>query len=147
MGPGLILVYRKKETILICNKTLLHNKINSPSGKKLDFIIKCLSKFGVDFNVIKNSHLEVRFTSTISFEDFNNLCCVTHSVMSNSLQPHGLQPVRLLCPWNSPSKNTGVGCHFLFQEIFLTQGSNLGLLHCRQILYCLSYQGSPINNL
>ena len=45
------------------------------------------------------------------------------------LQPHGLSPTRLLCPSNSPAKNTGVGCHFLFQGIFLTQGSNLSLLH------------------
>ena len=36
-----------------------------------------------------------------------------------------------------------VGCHFLLQAIFLTQRSNLGLLHCRQILYQLSYEGSP----
>ena len=41
---------------------------------------------------------------------------------------------RLLCPWNSPSKDTGVGCHFLLQVIFLTQGSNSGLLHCRHSL-------------
>ena len=41
--------------------------------------------------------------------------CVSHSVMSNSLWPHALQPARLLCPWNSPGKNTGVGCHFLLQ--------------------------------
>ena len=45
---------------------------------------------------------------------------------------------RLLCPWKSPGKNTGMGCHTLLQRIFLTQGSNLGLLHCRQILYHLS---------
>ena len=63
--------------------------------------------------------------------------------MSDSLQPHGLQPTRLLCPWNSLGKNTGVGCHFLLQGIFLTQGSNLGLSHCRQTLYHLSHQGSP----
>ena len=44
---------------------------------------------------------------------------------------------------DSPSKDTGVGCHALFQGNFLTQGSNPGLLHCRQILYCLSHQGSP----
>ena len=42
-----------------------------------------------------------------------------------------------------PGKNTGVGCHFLLQGIFLTQGSNAGVLHCRQILYPLSHQGSP----
>ena len=57
---------------------------------------------------------------------------------------HRLQPARLLCPWNSPGNNTGVGCHSLLQGIFLTQGSNLGLLHCRPILYHLSHQGSPI---
>ena len=39
-------------------------------------------------------------------------------------------PTRLLCPWDSPGKNTGVDCHFLLQEIFLTQGLNLGLPHC-----------------
>ena len=51
-------------------------------------------------------------------------------------------PTTLLRPWDFPSKNTGVGCHRLLQTIFLTQGSNPGLLHCRQTLYCLSYQGS-----
>ena len=46
------------------------------------------------------------------------------SVMPDSFQPHGLQPARLLCPWDFPDKNTRVGCHALFQGIFLTQGSN-----------------------
>ena len=45
--------------------------------------------------------------------------------------------------WNSPGKNIGVGCHFFLQEIFTTQGSNSGLLHCRQILYRLNHQGNP----
>ena len=49
--------------------------------------------------------------------------------------PMDCSPLRLLCPWDSPGKNTGVGCHFLLQGIFPTQGSNLGLPHCRQILY------------
>ena len=52
-------------------------------------------------------------------------------------------PTRLLCAWNSPGKNTGVGSHSLVQGTFLTQGSNLGLLHYRQILYHLSHQGTP----
>ena len=47
------------------------------------------------------------------------------------------------CSWDSPDKNIGVGCHSLLQGIFLTQGLNPGLLHCRQTLYCLSHQGSP----
>ena len=49
--------------------------------------------------------------------------------MSHSLQPYGLWPTRLLCPWDSPGENTGVGCHFLLQGIFLTQRSNPHLLH------------------
>ena len=53
---------------------------------------------------------------------------ISSSVMSDSSQSHWLQPSRLLCPWNSPGKNTGVGCHALPQGIFLTQGFNLGLL-------------------
>ena len=60
------------------------------------------------------------------------------SVVSNSLQPNGLDS-----PWNSPGQNNGVGSHSLLQGIFPTQGSNLGLLHCWQILYHLSYEGSP----
>ena len=59
--------------------------------------------------------------------------------MSHSLPPHGLYS-----PWNSPGQNTRVGSLSLLQGIFPTQGSNLGLLHCRQILYQLSYEGSPI---
>ena len=50
-----------------------------------------------------------------------------------------------LCPWDSPGNNTGVGCHFLVQGIFPTQGLNPCLLclpHCRQIPYCLCHQGS-----
>ena len=51
---------------------------------------------------------------------------------------------RLLCPWDFPCKNPGVGCHSILQGIFLTQVSNLGLLHCRQVLYHLSHQGSQL---
>ena len=46
-------------------------------------------------------------------------------------------------PWNFPGKSTGVGCHFLFQGIFPTQGLNQDLPHCRQMLYPLSHQESP----
>ena len=67
----------------------------------------------------------------------------SRSVMSDSLQAHGLQPTRLLCPLNSPGKITEVDCHYFLQRIFLTQGSSLGLLHCRQILFSLSQTGSP----
>ena len=46
-------------------------------------------------------------------------------------------------PWDFPGNSTGVGCHFLFQGIFLTQGLNRGLPHCSHILYQLNYQGRP----
>ena len=61
---------------------------------------------------------------------------VSCSVVSESLWPCGLQTARPLCPWNS-GKNMGVGSHSLLQGVFLTQGSNPCLQHCRQILYHL----------
>ena len=50
----------------------------------------------------------------------------------------GLEPTRLLSSQNFPGKSTGVGCHFLLQRIFPTEGSNPGFLHCKQTLYRLS---------
>ena len=63
----------------------------------------------------------------------------SHSVMSNSLWPHGLYR-----PWNSPGQNTGVGSHPLLQGILPTQGSNPGLPHCRRILYHLCHKDTVI---
>ena len=63
------------------------------------------SKSSTPQNVI--SHGETVFTEMLS-----------RSVVSNSLQPHGLQPTRLLRPWDSPGKHTGVGCHFLWQPSY-----------------------------
>ena len=67
--------------------------------------------------------------------------CV-HSQSCPTLGPHELYLTRHLCPWDFLGKNTGVGGHFLLQEIFPTQGLNPDLLHCRQTLYHLSHQGS-----
>ena len=63
------------------------------------------------------------------------------SVCSDSLWPHGVSS-----PWNSPGQNTGLGSLSLLQRIFPTQGLNQGLLHCRQIVYQLSYEGSPYDS-
>ena len=71
--------------------------------------------------------------------------------MSKSLRSHGLynqsiltvQPVHGLAPWNYLGQNTGEGSLSLLQEIFQTQNSNQDLLHCRWVLYQLSYVGSP----
>ena len=60
--------------------------------------------------IIKEMQIKttMRYTSYLS-----ECCCCVTSVVSNSVQPHRWQPTRLLCPWDSPGKNTGVGCHFL----------------------------------
>ena len=71
----------------------------------------------------------------------------SHSVVSDSLRPYEPYSARPLCPWNSPGMNTRMGSHSLLQRIFLTQGSNPGFLHCRQILYHLSHNISLIGQL
>ena len=69
---------------------------------------------------------------------FLRYVCESHSVVSDFLQPHGPYS-----PWNSPGQNTAIGSLSLLQGIFLTQGSNPGLRHCRRILYQLRHKGSP----
>ena len=55
-----------------------------------------------------------------------------HQHVSDSLRPHGLEPCRILSSWDSPGRNSGVGCHSLLQGSFPTQGSNPRLLHLWQ---------------
>ena len=92
--------------------------------------------------MLKSKYLK----SAMNGERIWRLLCwamLSHSVVFDSFQPHGLWPVKLLCPWGFSRKNTGLGCHALLQGIFPTQGSNSGLLHFRQILYNLNHPGSP----
>ena len=63
------------------------------------------------------------------YESESSHCSATF----HSLWPYGLWTARLLCPWNSLSKNTGMGCHSLLQRIFPTQGSNPDLLHAGKL--------------
>ena len=68
--------------------------------------------------------------TSIQFSHLKNginilICHAQSSVMSDSLRPHGLQLTGLLCPWDFPGKNTGVGCPFLLQGVFPAQGLNL----------------------
>ena len=72
----------------------------------------------------------------------------SHSVVSNSLWPHGLQPSRLLCPWDSPGKSTGVGCHFLLQCMKVKSESEVAqsCLTLRDPVDC-SLPGSPIHGI
>ena len=96
----------------------------------------------IKFNLILNSVNTVGLHWQCNHEQWNHSESESRSVVSCSLPPQGLQPSRLLCPWDSPSKNTGVGSHSLLQGIFPTKVSNPHLLHCRQIPYCLSHAGS-----
>ena len=90
-------------------------------------------------NTAKGKH---RLSQTCFTTAFSMCVCLSHSVVSDSLQPYGLQPAGFLCPWNPPGKNTAVGSHSSLYGIFLAQGLNLGCQHCRCILYHLSHQGS-----
>ena len=99
----------------------------------------CVLNSSKKSNTAKEKH---QLSQTCFSAVFSMCTCVSHSVVSDSLQPYGLQPASLLYPWNPPGKNTAVGCHSLLHGIFLAQGLNLGLLHCRCALYHLSHQGS-----
>ena len=73
----------------------------------------------------------------------HGLLCVLTRSCPTLCDPTDYSPPGSSVHGDSPGKNTRVGCHALLQGIFLTQGSNLGLLHCRWILYQLSHRGSP----
>ena len=88
-------------------------------------------------------YLEGHFSRIAPIEDWINnkqqinpnvsIMCSVIPVVYDSVWPHELYPLGLLCAWGSPGKNTGVDCHALLQGIFPTQGSNpriLCLLHC-----------------
>ena len=106
-------------------------KTHPPQGSDPDY--SCLSQVSVCFWGILATEAAASFSVCIS------------SVVSNCVTPWAVTTPapRLLSLWNSPGKNTGVGCYFLLQGIFPTQiFLNLDLLHCRQILYHLSHQAS-----
>ena len=93
-----------------------------------------------------------RFLSLDSFPPF--IHCAVSAVLCSVAQlsrvqlcDSGLQPTRPLCPWNFPGKNTRVGCHFLLQGIFLTQGLNPHLLHWQVDSLPLHHLGSPKRSL
>ena len=71
-----------------------------------------------------------------------NVCLVTQSCLT-LCNPRDCSPPGSSVHGDFPGKNTGAGCHALLQGIFLTKFSNPGIPYCRQILYCLSHQGSP----
>ena len=108
----------KNKWIKVCDSQL-------PRSEKESKILVCL----------------LRQTVLLYSKSCSKLYSYSCSVMSSSLWPHGL-----LCLWDFPGKNTGVGCHTLLQGIFPTQGSNLSLLwllHWQADSLPLSHLGSP----
>ena len=86
---------------------------------------------------MRDSQMKTKFW--LQLNQIACLCLVL--VFATFLWPHELQPTRFLCPWDFSPKNTGEDCHFILQGIFPTQGSNLYLLHCRQICLPLKLGG------
>ena len=86
----------------------------------------------------KDHHLKIG--QCFSLGPLCYMCMFRSSVVSNSLGSYGLEPARLLCPWDFPGKNTGVGCHFLLQGIYLPNpGSNFSTQGSNPHLLCLLY--------
>ena len=82
--------------------------INAPSSAQNAFYQLRRNSLRLALRVLETSR-------RAALECCSRCCCKVTSVMSDSVRPHRQQPTRLPCPWDSPGKNTGVGCHFLFQ--------------------------------
>ena len=113
----------------------LYRPSSWPPSRHYHFIIFCLKKKKNSFAENHGIHVHRNYSHDAV------LCLVAQSC------PTLCDPMDYSLPGSSvhgdsPGKNTGVGCHALLREIFWTQGSNPGLLHCKQILYCLSHQGT-----
>ena len=107
-----------------------------PATTKLIFITPVIKKK-------KKKPIQAVSPQISLFLFFYNLSRKKVKVKSLSHVPLFATPCRCLPPWDFPGENTGVGCHFLLQEIFPTLDLNPGLPHCRQMLYHLRNQGSP----
>ena len=136
----------------------LHSNLPTQQKKGLVFWWKVtLSRTAIHFFITNFCH-SIKMQRPLRSEDAQTLSCVPRLFLASQhlehlnftneclssihycyysvaklcptlLRPHGLYPARLLCPWDFPGKNTGVGCHFLLQGIFSTQGLNPPLLH------------------
>ena len=138
--------FTEKQKIYICICTCVYLKLHMCIFIKLSLFAKPLNFHTSNLVFKGNFYVSWRFLA-IYIHCFHCLKCsyslkilmwvkVRQSCLT--LQHHGLYS-----PWSSPGLNTGVGSLSLLQGIFPTQGSNPGLLHCRQILYQLSHKGSP----
>ena len=119
----------------------------SPRGCKESDIVRQTNTFTIFYYFFTSSMFYTVFV-IIYFSDsiiIHYVLCLVSQLCSTLCDPMGCSPPGSSVHGDSPGKNTEVGCHALPQGISQTKGSNLGLLHCRQILYCLSHQESPIS--
>ena len=121
----------------IINKVLLYGTWNS---------VQCYvaawmgGEFGRE-GMVKSLHCSPGRIRTLLISDY---CCLVAKRCRTLSRAHGLQPARLLSPWDFPGRNTAVGCHFLLQGIFPTQGLNPSLLRRQADSLPLNHQGSPL---
>ena len=112
-----ILINMKK--ILSTKKLLQLSLYSSPHPTSIAcYFFQILTQNVIKGRYMGKRQLDVRSINAWSWQAEN----VSLSVVSDSLWPHGLKPARVLCPWDSPGKNTGVGCYALLQEIFPNPG-------------------------
>ena len=119
-----------------------------PPGKSInvdlgvDFKIYVIKLFWTKFSILFKF---VFLYMSITVEKLRNIeiLCTSESCSRVCRTLCNPMDYGILRPWNSPGQNTGVGSLSLLQGILPTQGSNLGLPNCRQILYQLSHKGSP----
>ena len=114
-----------KYTLKVVQPTLLFSSNLFHYPKETLYSLRSLSLTCCPQFLIANNLLSVAYSESEKMKVLVALLCLT--------------PTRLPCQWNSPGMTTGVGCHFLLQGIFPTQGSNSDLPHCRQIHYCLNH--------
>ena len=104
---GLVQGYRAlehggTEVFMVCVKLSFYTLYNTITAEKEGKVN--------DFNILESCLFKM-----VDVGIFAVCCCCIASVVSDSVRPHRRQPTRLPCPWDSPGKNTGVGCHFLLQ--------------------------------
>ena len=128
--PWIILIFACNSQIL---RTIIINKCSCFCP--LFFFLIVLNRW-TKIHILFQDHPETQ----VSWASLSTPACWFAAVVAVSVRPYGTQHASFLCPWDSPGKDTRAGCHFLFQGIFLTQGSHLHLLcllHCSQNRYPL----------
>ena len=123
-----------QETKIMASGPIISWQIDEETVETVSDFISLGSKITVDGDC---SH-EIKRHLLLGRQVMNNIASEVAQSCPTLCDPIDcMQPTRFLCPWDSPGKTTGRGYHFLLQGIFPTQGSNPGLLLCRQMLYHL----------